>query len=134
MITVSQRQYTKAGGSDISTEKPVYFNNSKLLDYKQNVDDYDILQSVIKSIRDNVKCLQLDIDIWRIYFKTKECRQKLLRKGLKFKNQTVSVYDFNPFSSGATNLSDPVLKVTFSGVPLSVQDKEIVSMLLNFNV
>lgn len=46
----------------------------------------------------------------------------------------MSVYDFNPFSSGTTNLSDPVLKVTVSGVPLSVQDKEIVSMLLNFNV
>lgn len=40
-----------AGGSDIRTEKPVYFNNSKLLDYKQNVDYYDILKSVIKSIR-----------------------------------------------------------------------------------
>lgn len=46
----------------------------------------------------------------------------------------MSFYDFNPFSSGTTNLSDPVLKVTVSGVPLSVQDKEIVSMLLNFNV
>lgn len=134
MITVSQRQYTMAGGSDIRTENTVYFNNIKLLDYKQNVDDYDILQSVSKSIGENVKCLQLDIDLWRIYVKTKECRQKPLRKGLQFKNQAVSVYDFNPFSSGATNLSDPVLKVTLSGVPLSVQDKEIVSMLLNFNV
>lgn len=46
----------------------------------------------------------------------------------------MSVYDFNPFSSGPTNLSDPVLKVTGSGVPLSVQDTERVSMLLNFNV
>lgn len=134
MITVSQRQYTMAGSLDIRTENTVYFNNIKLLDYKQNVDDYDILQSVSKSIGENVKCLQLDIDLWRIYVKTKECRQKPLRKGLQFKNQAVSVYDFNPFSSGATNLSDPVLKVTLSGVPLSVQDKEIVSMLLNFNV
>lgn len=66
MITISQRQYTMTGGSDIRTEKPVYFNNSKLLDYKQNVDDYDIRKSVIKSIRDNVKCLQLDIDLWCI--------------------------------------------------------------------
>lgn len=123
-----------AGSLDIRTENTVYFNNIKLLDYKQNVDDYDILQSVSKSIGENVKCLQLDIDLWRIYVKTKECRQKPLRKGLQFKNQAVSVYDFNPFSSGATNLSDPVLKVTLSGVPLSVQDKEIVSMLLNFNV
>lgn len=123
-----------AGSLDIRTENTVYFNNIKLLDYKQNVDDYDILQSVSKSIGENVKCLQLDIDLWRIYVKTKKCRQKPLRKGLQFKNQAVSVYDFNPFSSGATNLSDPVLKVTLSGVPLSVQDKEIVSMLLNFNV
>lgn len=123
-----------AGSLDIRTENTVYFNNIKLLDYKQIVDDYDILQSVSKSIGENVKCLQLDIDLWRIYVKTKECRQKPLRKGLQFKNQAVSVYDFNPFSSGATNLSDPVLKVTLSGVPLSVQDKEIVSMLLNFNV
>lgn len=68
-----------AGGSDIRTDKPVYFNNIKILDYKQNVDDYDILQSVIKSIGDNVNCLQLDIDLWRIYLKTKEYRQKLLR-------------------------------------------------------
>lgn len=123
-----------AGSLDIRTENTVYFNNIKLLDCKQNVDYYDILQSVSKSIGENVKCLQLDIDLWRIYVKTKECRQKPLRKGLQFKNQAVSVYDFNPFSSGATNLSDPVLKVTLSGVPLSVQDKEIVSMLLNFNV
>lgn len=49
-----------AGGSDIRTENTVYFNNIKLLDYKQNVDDYDILQSVSKSIGENVKCLQLD--------------------------------------------------------------------------
>lgn len=46
----------------------------------------------------------------------------------------MSVYDSNPFSFGATNPRDPVLKVTVSGVPLSVQDTEIVSMLLNFNV
>lgn len=78
-----------AGGSDIRTDKPVYFNNIKILYYKQNVDDYDILQSVIKSIGDNVKCFQLDIDLWRIYLKTKECRQKLLRKGIQFKNCVV---------------------------------------------
>lgn len=123
-----------AGASVSRTEKPVYFKNSELLEDKQNIADYDILQSVINSIGDNVKCLQLDRDLWRIYLKNKECRQKLLREGFQFKNQTVSVYDSNPFSSGAMNPRDPVLKVTVSGVPLSVQDTEIVSMLLNFNV
>lgn len=52
-----------AGGSDIRTDKPVYFNNIKILDYKQNVDDYDILQSVIKSTGDNVNCLKPDTDL-----------------------------------------------------------------------
>lgn len=54
--------------------------------------------------------------------------------GFQFKNQTVSVYDSNPFSLGATNPRDLVLKVPISGIPLSVQDTKVVSMLLNSNV
>lgn len=46
----------------------------------------------------------------------------------------LSVYDSNPFSSGATNSRDPVLTVTVAGVPLSIQDTEIVLILLNFNI
>lgn len=75
--------------------------------------------------------------LWLIYLKDKECRQKLFREVFQIKNQTVSVYDSNPFSFDDTNQRDSgeVLKVKVSGVPLSVQDTKIhvVSMLLNLN-
>ena len=119
---------------DNRTDKPVYFKNSELVADSQSITDYDILQSVILSVGDTVRCLQLDRDLWRIYLTNKECRQKLLLEGFQFRNQTVSVYDSNPFSSGAKNPNDPVLKVTVSGIPLSVQDTEIIKMLLSFNV
>lgn len=115
------------------TDKPVYFKHSELI-ADNKIYDYDILQSVELCVGDNVKCLQLDRDLWRIYLTNKESRQKLFREGFQFKNQTVSVYESNPFSSGATSPKDPVLKITVSGIPLSVQDDEIIKMLKHFKV
>lgn len=96
-----------AGYSDSGTEKPVYFKNSELLEDKQNTAEYHIIQSVITFIGD-VKCLQLDRELWRIYLKNKEYRKKLLREGFQLKSQTLWVYNLNPFSSVATNPRDPV--------------------------
>ena len=57
-----------------------------------------------------------------------------MTQGFEIRSHTVEVYDFNPFSSGAKNPQDQVLKVTVAGVPLSVQDSEIINMLNKFNV
>ena len=46
--------------------KLVYLKNSELI-ADNKTSDYDILQSVELCHGDNVKCLQLDRDLWRIY-------------------------------------------------------------------
>ena len=52
----------------------------------------------------------------------KQSRQNKRGKGFLFKYQTVSVYESNPFYSGANSTKGPVLKITVAGIPLPVQD------------
>ena len=44
------------------------------------------------------------------------------------------VYDTNPFSAGLSNLDEKVLKRTVKGVPLSVDEGEVMKMLNKFNL
>lgn len=57
----------------------------------------------------------------------RDSRSKLLVWGFELRNISVQVYDSNPYSTGAKNLINPVIKI--SGLPLSVDNSAILGML-----
>ena len=113
--------------------KPVYIRNSDILIGNNPVTDYEILESVNKCKTD-IKCIQRDRGLWRIYVNTPESRTKLLAEGFDFRNTSVTAFETNPFSAGTSSLSEEILKITIKGVLLSVDDGEILKMLENFEV
>ena len=113
--------------------KPLYIRNSDILIGNNPVTDYEILESVNKCIID-IKCIQRDRGLWRIYVNTPESRTKLLAEGFDFRNTSVTAFETNPFSAGTSSPLEEVLKITIKGVPLSVDDGEILKMLEKFEV
>ena len=69
-----------------------------------------------------------------MYLTNDQMKQNLLVEGFELHGRTVNVFEFNPYSSGASSPNEKVLKVTVSGVPLSVDDKEIMKMLEKFDI
>ena len=114
--------------------KPVYLRDSDIqIDKKKPIRDYEISIAVSKSIND-LKCVQKDRDLWRLYVGSRDSREKLLCEGFELRNLSVKAFDINPYSAGIHNPNEQVLKVTVKGVPLSVDDREITKMLEKFNV
>ena len=105
------------------TIKPLYMKNSDIqLSNQARITDYDIMTNVTKQIGDELHCLQLDRNLWRLYLKSKEARTKLLTEGLNLSSVTVSLYDTNPYSAEITHPTQKTLKVSICGLPLSVDD------------
>ena len=101
----------------MSLLKPVYMKNSELPINKPNrISDFDIMEAVSSTVGDKIRCIQLDRDLWRIYLMDNDSKQKLLLEGFELNGQTISVFEFNPYSSGASSPSEKVLKVTVSGI------------------
>ena len=69
-----------------------------------------------------------------MYVKSTESRSKILREGFDIRNRHISVYDTNPNSAGLDSPNEKVLKITVKGIPLSVDDGEIVKMLELFTL
>lgn len=69
-----------------------------------------------------------------VYVDSTESRSKLLAQGIDLRNTNVRLYDTNPYSAGLSSPSENVLKITVKGVPLSVDDNEVIKMLSDFNV
>ena len=82
----------------------------------------------------NIPTLKNPRDLWRIYVNTKESRTKFLTEGIDLRNTNDKVYDTNPYSAGTSNPFEKVLKITVKGVPLSVDNNEVMKMLQNFNL
>ena len=109
--------------------KPVYLRNRDIQSNKgSKVTDFDLANAVGKSVND-IKCIQLDRDLWRIYVHSRESRQTLISEGFELRNKTISVFDTNPYSAGTEKPDEEVVRVTVKGVPLSVDDDCIVKML-----
>ena len=54
--------------------KPVYLRNRDIQSNKgSKVTDYDLANAVGKTVND-IKCIQLDRDLWRIYVQSRESR------------------------------------------------------------
>ena len=112
------------------TIKPLYLKNSDIqLSDQSRITDYDIMMNVTKQIGDELHCLQLDRNLWRLYLKSKDARTKLLSEGLNLNSITVSLYDTNPYSAGITHPAQKTLKVRICGLPLSVDDSAVTECL-----
>ena len=120
--------------SIMETLKPVYLRNTDIQTDKSNlVTDFELCEAVSKEIED-VRCIQRDRDLWRIYVGSKDSRAKILSQGLEIRNVNTRVFDTNPYSAGLRKPTDSVLKITVKGVPLSVDDSEVMKMLSKFNL
>lgn len=113
--------------------KPVYLKDGEIQFGSTRFSDFDLSISVGNKIND-LKCVQKDRDLWRIYVGSMESRSKLLTEGIDLRSKNVRVYDTNPYSAGISNPTENVLKITIKGVPLSVDDNEVIKMLQEFNL
>ena len=83
------------------TIKPLYIKNSDIqLSNQALITDYDITTYVTKQIGDELHCLQLERNLWRLYLKSTKARNKLLTEGMNLSSITVSLNDTNPYSAG----------------------------------
>ena len=109
------------------TLKPLYLKNSDIQTSEdKRLSDYDLIDPIMRVIGDDLHCLQLDRNLWRIYLKTLESRNKLLTQGIEINDISASFYDTNPYSSGATSVSQQTLKIRICGLPLSVDESAVV--------
>lgn len=115
--------------------KPVYIKNSEIqLDKTNRIGDFEMYESLHKKVGDDILCIQLERDLWRVYLKSNDSRSVLLVQGFEIRNITAQVYDSNPYSTGAKSPREKVLKVTICGLPLSVDDSAVFEMLHSFDV
>ncbi|KAK3107169.1 hypothetical protein FSP39_008435 [Pinctada imbricata] len=120
---------------DDRTIKPLYLKNSDIqVCESKRITDYELMDYLSRCIGDSLHCLQLDRNLWRIYVKDRDSRNKLLNEGLDIQNIAVSFYDTNPYSSGATDANQRPLKLRISGLPLSVDDSAIHELLIKLEV
>ena len=81
-----------------ATIKPVYIKNSEVqLDKSNKYSDFEMYEAQHQKVENDIHCIQLERDIWRIYLKTKESRSLLVVKGFVVRNIYVQVYDTNPY-------------------------------------
>ena len=114
--------------------KPVYLRNKDLLFDKNNgIRDYELSEAVLKVVSD-LKCVQRDRDLWRLYVDSVDSRNKLLNEGFEIRNVNVRGFEVNPYSAGTSSPKENVLKITVKGIPLSVEDNEILKMLESYGV
>ena len=125
----------KTGKEQFATIKPVYIKNSEIqLDKSNKISDFEMYEAIHQKVENDIHCIQLERDLWRVYLKIKETRSLLVLEGFVVRNISVQVYDTNTYSTGATGPNDKVLKITICGLPLSVDDSAVSDMLRDFNV
>ena len=79
-------------------------------------------------------CVQRDRDLWRIYIKSADSRNKLVNEGFTLGSRTVQVFDTNPYAAGTESPDEKVIRVLVKGIPLSVEDSCVKNMLEKFGV
>ena len=118
-------------------QKHIYFKDKELQGQipsdSKRTSDYDISIATDKIVPD-IQCIQKDRVVWRVYVKSTEGRSKRLREGFDIRNRHISVYDTNPYSAGLDSPNERVLTITVKGIPMSVDDGEIVNMLEQFYI
>jgi hypothetical protein len=112
--------------------KPIFFKDKELQGQitsdTRRISDFEISVAASVVVPD-IQCTQKDRDLWRVYVKSTDSRAKLLTEGFDIRNRHIEVYDTNPYSARLHSPKKKVLKVTVKGVPLSVDNGEIMKML-----
>lgn len=68
------------------TLKPFYLKNTDIQTSEdKRLSDYDLIDPIVRVIGDDLHCLQLDRNLWRIYLKTLQSRNKRLRQGIEIR-------------------------------------------------
>jgi hypothetical protein len=106
---------------DIQTTKGKYFT------------DFNIAEAASSTVSD-ILCVQRDRNLWNIYIKTRECRSTLLAEEFSLGGKTVQIFDTNPFSAGTESPEEKVVQVLIKGIPLSVEDSCVKTMLEKLGV
>lgn len=120
---------------EFSLIKPLYIKNRDIqIDSKNKITDFELYEAVKAKVGDNITCIQLDRDLWRVYLKSTESRSEILMQGFELRHISVQVYNSNPYSTGAKEPNDEVLKMTICGLPLSVDDSAVLEMLEKYKV
>ena len=120
---------------DESTWKPVYMKNGDLqIDPTNRITDFKFYESIQQQVGDRIHCIQLERGLWHVYLKDNDSRSQLILNGFEIRNITAQVYDSNPYSTGAASPNDAVLKVTISGLPLSVDESAVMELLGKYDV
>ena len=88
----------KTGKEQFATIKPVYMKNSEVqLDKSNKISDFEMYEAIHQKVENDIHCIQLERDLWRVYLKTKETRSLLVVEGFVVRNISVQVYDTNPY-------------------------------------
>lgn len=117
------------------TCKPLYLKNNDLRSIgEKQFTDYDLVEPIKRVIGDDLLCVQLERNLWRVYLKNTENRNKLLVQGIEISNISYQFYDTNPYTSGAKTADQKTLKIRVCGLPLSVADTVVLEMLEKLGV
>lgn len=93
--------------------------------------DYDLIEPIKWIIGDDLLCVQLDKNLWRVYLKNRENRNKILVQGIEMTNISYQYYDIIPYTSGAKTAD---LKIRVCGLSLSVADTTALEMFEKLGV
>lgn len=65
----------------------VYKKKSEIqLDRSNKINDFEMYESLHLKVGDNIHCIQLERDLWKVYLKTRESRLLLVVEGFVFRN------------------------------------------------
>ena len=73
--------------------------------------------------------MQLDRNLWRIYVKSQDIRDKLHVEGISIQNIYVTLLDTNPYYSENHDPTVKTLKIRLFGLPLSVDESAVVELM-----
>nr|XP_011438753.2 uncharacterized protein LOC105336225 [Crassostrea gigas] len=126
----TQSENTSSSDAVDRTSKPLYIKNSDLkTNQGKHLTDYDLIDPIKKVIGDDILCVQLDRNLWRVYLKNVESRINLLTRGIEINGVSFQFYDSNPYATGAKSTDQKTLKIRICGLPLSVADSAVHEML-----
>lgn len=92
------------------------------------------MDCVSKVVGNSLHCLQLDRNLWRVYLRDGESREKLLTEAICIQNVSISFFDTIPYTSGNHSPTEKTLNIRICGLPLSVDDSAVSELLEKLEV
>ena len=112
------------------SQEPLFFRNTDIDSENNPVTVLEVCNAMSRSVgARSVDGAQQIRGIWRLYTKSKESRVQLLVKGISIRGRRVELSETNPRNTKQDDPSAPVEKIVFKDIPLSVDNKQIMSYL-----